>query len=163
MRPELEKMLMSLTTSERKEVQTYLSYRASTKSQTEMSNHEQWVWESLVNCMRAKGIRAVPAVPFLAKFGRDNFKGCVGDYDAIIDTGTGKGPRLSNIQRRVLYDILNENLANLLPGLFPPVDITINNMLNSTHHLYHAVDIAFPGYIQAGTLGIIVTQRPNDE
>lgn len=160
MRPEVEKVLMSLTKTERQEAVTYLSYRSTRPSQQTVTYNEQQVWNSMQVVLRSKGIRMPRQEEFVANYGRENFAQGALDFEAAVTQGTRSATqRLTNVERQAMMDLLIACLIDYLGTSFPPIAATPTALLDNSAKIIPALDRAFPGYVAGGTLGIVVSRQ----
>lgn len=68
-------------------------------------------------------------------------------------------PGLSAVQRRLLGEIAGYELARYLESWSPPKEISRANLLMYVSRVPEAIDRAFPGYMAAGMLGLVVSGR----
>ena len=161
-------LLSSLSRSELDEVRKRAAFFLQHKAvQRAVVEQEDWLLEGVLTELERRGRYSNRGQFKLKNTG--TFAGVSTKLAEVRRLLEKAAPNISPSQKKYLGEVVAEELANylstpyLVDGKIVVRELSINSMLSNIHLAPEAIDRAFPGYMAAGMLGLVVRyQEPNN-
>ncbi len=155
---QLIKLLPKLSPSELQQIHGRTEFLITSRSKQKRldSNDEEHFYDSIVTVLRQAGITSVP--PF-SVFRRQSYYGYYHEKFGVIDKFVEEYfPDISKVQKLKLYMTLARIIVAQMRKQNLPLGMGI--ICKNLHRVYELFDEAFPGYMQAGLMGLIIGAKP---
>lgn len=148
-------MLPDLTPDELEEVRRRV-VALSSIGETDKDVDEDWLLFGIKEVLEARGLgQTVP--PHFTVRNRRQFHGYMNKSEKVRQVLTKALPDMTKIERLKLARIMAECLADYLSNYR---NVTLNTMLGNTDLMIQALDAAFPGYLSAGMVRVVLRGIP---
>ena len=157
---QIKEQIESLSKSERKEVSDHILYLNQGKAvtSTTIQDRDLAMWgESLAAELKrvtGEGTGTFPGNPTLRKL-------LVGGYAPVLQATTASGiDRYGSADRKMWYGLLSKLLIehSLTIAAFVKAPVCMKFILQQTDKVPGLVENAFPGYIRAGLVGVVISR-----